>query len=133
MAIMLPQDIHTYNAQLLREEGAICAVLAQYIITNLPEASSKVRHGHPVWFLQSNPVVGYSKQKNGICVLFRSGQSFHEVWLSHVGKFKAAQAVYTDVTKIDPNALRRWLEKAKNIQRDYKNIVARKGVLERLV
>jgi Domain of unknown function (DU1801) len=133
MAAILPEDIHEYNAQLLHEDAAICTLLAKHIITQLPEATSKVRHGHPVWFLQDNPVVGYSKQKKGICLLFRSGQSFDEDGLHPEGKFKAAQAVYNDASQIDGAALTRWLEKAKTIQWDYKNIVIRKGVLERLV
>jgi hypothetical protein len=66
-------------------------------------------------------------------VLFRSGQSFDEDGLHPEGKFKAAQVVYTDSSQVDGDALTRWLKKAQIIQWDYKNIVARKGELERLV
>ena len=41
-----------------------------------PHAENKIWHAHPVWFLDGNPVVGYSKQKVGVVLLFWSGQSF---------------------------------------------------------
>lgn len=66
-------------------------------------------------------------------LLFWSGQSFDEPGLQPEGKFKAAEARYTSVDQINTTDLQRWLEKARNIQWDYKNIVKRKGRLERLV
>ena len=66
-------------------------------------------------------------------LLFWSGQSFDEAGLQPEGKFKAAEARYTSVEQIDKEDLKRWLEKSKRIQWDYKNIVKRKGVLDRLV
>jgi hypothetical protein len=48
------------------------------------------------------------------------------------GKFKAAQIYYTENEQINTEDLKRRLAKAKTIQWDYKNIVKRKGVLERL-
>lgn len=133
MSLKLPEDITAYHMQLSPDEAKLCMLLAKHITTHIPDATCKVRHGHPVWFLQWNPVVGYSKQKAGICVLFRSGQSFDEDWLHPEGKFKAAQVVYTDANQVDGDALTRWLKKTQIIQWDYKNIVARKGELERLV
>jgi Domain of unknown function (DU1801) len=99
----------------------------------LPEAENKIWHAHPVWFLDGNPVVGYSKMKSGaIRLLFWSGQSFDEEKLKNEGSFKAAEIRYTDAAQINLEDLQRWLEKARSIQWDYKNIVKRKGVLERL-
>ena len=46
--------------------------------------------------------------------------------------FKAAEARYTDAAQVDVESLRRWLGKARDIQWDYKNLVKRKGRLERL-
>ncbi|MEZ4701259.1 MAG: hypothetical protein R2834_13055 [Rhodothermales bacterium] len=40
---------------------------------------------------------------------------------------------YTDAGQVNPADLGRWLSKAREIQWDYKNIVRRKGALERLV
>jgi uncharacterized protein YdhG (YjbR/CyaY superfamily) len=131
-AVTLSADVAAYNATLSDTDRATCGVLADQLSTVLRGAESKVWHGHPVWFLAGNPVAGYSTHKGGTRLLFWSGQSFDEPALSPVGKFKAAQARYGSVEEIDSTALRRWLEKARVIQWDYKNIVKNKGALERL-
>jgi hypothetical protein len=125
-------DTATYNASLPAVQQQIGAALASAIDRVLPEAENKIWHAHPVWFLDGNPVVGYSKLKTCIRLLFWSGQSFDEPSLQAEGSFKAAQARYTDVGQIDVDALERWLLKARDIQWDYQNIVKRKGRLERL-
>ena len=127
------KDVQAYNDSESPNDKAICNLLADEIDSNLPEAANKIWHAHPVWFLEGNPIVGYSKLKNCIRLLFWSGQSFEEEGLQPEGKFKAAEARYTSVEQINKEDLRRWLEKSKKIQWDYKNIVKRKGVLERLV
>ena len=127
------KDVQAYNDSESPNDKAICNLLADEIDSNLPEADNKVWHAQPVWFLEGNPIVGYSKMKNCIRLLFWSGQSFEEEGLQPEGKFKAAEARYTSVEQINKEDLRRWLEKSKKIQWDYKNIVKRKGVLERLV
>jgi len=98
----------------------------------LPEAQSKIWHAHPVWFLDGNPIVGYSKMKDSVRLLFWSGQSFDEGNLVNEGTFKAAEARYTSVDQVNAENLVRWLKKSREIQWDYKNIVKRKGKLERL-
>ncbi|HEV7379006.1 MAG TPA: DUF1801 domain-containing protein, partial [Dyadobacter sp.] len=98
----------------------------------LPDAENKIWHAHPVWFLDGNPVAGYSKLKDSVRLLFWSGQTFEEEELQIEGKFKAAEKRYTSVEQINVTALRRWLAKARDIQWDYKNLVKRKGILERL-
>lgn len=125
-------DIETYNNKQSLQEFDICHQLAQLISQNLPEAESKVWHAHPVWFLNGNPIVGYSKQKSGIQLMFWSGQSFDEPALQALGKFKAANVVYTNASGLNKAEIIRWLEKSKAIQWDYKNIVKRKGELLRL-
>jgi hypothetical protein len=125
-------DITTFNDSLADADRAICAVLAREIDAGLPAAENKIWHRQPVWFLDGNPIVGYSKLKGGIRLLFWSGQSFDEPALQPEGSFKAAEARYTSVGQVDASMLRRWLEKATTIQWDYKNIVKRKGQLERL-
>lgn len=129
----MSEDIKAYNAALAEEDAAICNLLAKEICHILPEAENKIWHAHPVWFLDGNPVAGYSKLKGNVRLLFWSGQSFEEPGLKAEGKFKAAEARYTSVDQIDIELLHRWLEKARSIQWDYKNIVKRKGRLERLV
>lgn len=126
------KDIPVYNKAQTVDDKAICDQLAREIDQALPEAESKIWHAHPVWFLDGNPVVGYSKLKNNVRLMFWSGQSFDEKGLLPEGSFKAAEVRYTDVDQIDSEDLQRWLEKARKIQWDYKNIVKRRGVLERL-
>lgn len=126
------KDIHLYNDALSDTEREICNLLAKEISRGLPGSDNKIWHAHPVWFLDGNPVVGYSKLKNCIRLLFWSGQSFDEEGLQKEGSFKAAEARFTSVKQISKADLKRWLQKARDIQWDYKNIVKRKGVLQRL-
>lgn len=126
------KDVQAYNNAQAEEEKAICNLLAKEIDRHLPKAENKIWHRHPVWFLDGNPVVGYSKLKGCIRLLFWSGQSFDEPGLQKEGTFKAAEARYTAADQVNTKDLQRWLEKAEKIQWDYKNIVKRKGVLERL-
>ncbi|PSK89782.1 DUF1801 domain-containing protein [Taibaiella chishuiensis] len=125
-------DITTYNQAQSPEDQPICNLLAVKIDQYLPGAESKVWHAHPVWFLDGNPIAGYSRRKSGMNLMFWSGQSFDEPGLTPEGKFKAAEIRYGSVEDIDIPALKRWLEKAIQIQWDYKNLVKRKGLLERL-
>ena len=124
------KDIQKYNNSLSRDDKSICNLLAQEITNHLPDAENKIWHRHPVWFLDGNPVVGYSKHKDGIRLLFWSGQWFDEEALQAEGTFKTAEARYTSVDDVNTRDLKRWLEKSKKIQWDYKNIVKRRGVLE---
>ena len=125
-------DTEKYNERLAPEDREICDLLAREIDRHLPEAENKVWHAHPVWFLDGNPVVGYSKLKSCVRLLFWSGQSFEEAGLANEGSFKAAEARYTAADQVNRKDLKRWLAKAREIQWDYKNIVRRKGKLERL-
>lgn len=126
------KSIQAYNDSQTSTDREICRRLAQEITENLPEAESKIWHAHPVWFLDGNPIVGYSKLKDGVRLLFWSGQSFDDPALRGGGKFKTAEMRFTNAEQIDSDDLKRWLKKATEIQWDYKNIVKRKGVLERL-
>lgn len=126
-------DIQTYNNSQSAENKLICDALAEQINLHLSEAENKIWHAHPVWFLDGNPIVGYSKQKKGIRLLFWSGKSFEEIKLNVLGaKFQDASIFYNSVNEIDITDLKTWLQKAISIQWDYKNIVKRKGILERL-
>lgn len=130
---MVHDSIIAYNQLQDEDYSLICEQLSTIIQSQLSGAESKIWHAHPVWFLGGNPIVGYSKQKRGIRLMFWSGQDFDEPDLIIRGeKFKDASVFYTDVSQIDTVALARWLQKAQIIQWDYKNIVKRKGKLERL-
>jgi hypothetical protein len=125
-------DVAAYHAERDPDDRAICELLAREIDRELTEADSKVWHAHPVWFLDGNPIVGYSKLKGCVRLLFWSGRSFELEGLRPEGKFQAAEARYTSVDEVDTALLRRWLAASREIQWDYKNIVKRKGRLERL-
>jgi hypothetical protein len=126
-------DIPSYHHDFTAAEQDICRLLAETIDRELPDAERKIWHAHPVWFLDGNPIAGYSKQKDGIRLMFWSGASFEEEKLNVTGKkFKDASVFYTSASQIDAQDLNRWLKKSRDIQWDYKNIVKRRGVLERL-
>lgn len=126
------EDIQRYNNSLAAIESSICNLLATSINRYLPGAEHKIWHAHPVWFLDGNPVAGYSKLKDCVRLLFWSGQSFDEALLQKEGSFKAAEIRYTSMKQVKQSDLKRWLKKAELIQWDYKNIVKRKGELVRL-
>lgn len=131
----LPKDILAYHAGQSPSDKKICAALAKAIDARLakePGAECKVWHRHPVWFLDGNPIAGYSKLKDCVRLLFWSGQSFDEPALAPEGTFKAAEARFTSASQIVAKDLTRWLEKSITIQWDYKNLINRKGKLQRL-
>lgn len=127
------KDIKAYNNKQSASDKNICNLLAEEISANLPQTENKIWHAHPVWFLEGNPVAGYSKLKAGIRLMFWSGDSFEEETLQPgTGKFKDASITYNSAEEINSKDLKRWCKKAKDIQWDYKNIVKRKGKLIRL-
>lgn len=127
------QAVKQFNQQQTETEQKICDLLAELINELMPEAEKKIWHRHPVWFLDDNPIVGYSKLKAGIRLMFWSGVSFDEAQLKKgTGKFKDASILFMSVNQINKEDLNRWISKSKEIQWDYKNIYKRKGKLERL-
>jgi len=126
-------DLENYNQSLSANDIAICEFLTKTINSNLTYTENKIWHSHPVWFIDGNPIVGFSKEKKGIRLMFWSGADFEESNLSIKGKkFKDASIYYNSISEIDAEDIKRWLQKAEIIQWDYKNIVKRKGELVRL-
>jgi len=127
------QEIQKFNDSQVDAEMDICNQLASIINKQMPESEGKIWHRHPVWFLNENPIVGYSKLKAGIRLMFWSGASFEEEKLQiGTGKFKDASILYTSIEQINQDDIKRWIEKGKQIQWDYKNIYKRKGKLVRI-
>ena len=117
---MTATDILDYNQALAGTQQAIAEQLADLFAASLPTAEAKVWHGHPVWFLDGNPVCGYSLKKAGLEVLFWSGKSFKTAGLRPIGKYQAAGIaveVEEDVAKVET-----FMAEAKSIQWDYKNL-----------
>jgi hypothetical protein len=125
-------DTNEYNKRQTDTWRSICELLAKEIHSGLPHAENKIWHAHPVWFLEGNPIVGYSVLKNCVRLLFWNGQTFDEPGLTPEGSFKAAEVRYTSVDQVNVAAFKKWLKKSESIQWDYKNIVMRRGKLERL-
>jgi uncharacterized protein YdhG (YjbR/CyaY superfamily) len=126
-------EIRAYNNLQTRIDKEICDLLAVTINSELPEAESKVWHAHPVWFIEGNPIAGYSKQKKGIRLMFWSGADFNEEKLNIRGaKFKDASIFFSHIKEVETGELTRWLHKSREIQWDYKNLIKRKGELVKL-
>jgi hypothetical protein len=128
----MASSIPAYNKAHTAAENEICAALAKHIDTGLPKAEKKIWHAHPVWFDDGNPLVGYAVRKSGVQLLFWSGRAFDEPDLRPEGTFQAAHMHYASVSDIKATKLARWLRKAKKMQWDYKNIVKRRGKLEKI-
>lgn len=112
-AMLIPEDIESYHRNLPADDKKLCKTLFNLIGTGLPESEPKVWHGHPVWFLAGNPVVGYSLKKSGIEILFWSGQSFKTTGLRPIGKFKAAAYGLSSEVEIETNKLLAWLNESR--------------------
>ena len=127
------KEIKDYNNKQSSGDKEIGNQLATIIDNELTESESKIWHAHPVWFLEGNPIVGYSKQKAGMRLMFWSGADFEEDNLNIRGKkFKDASVFYNNPSEIKTKDLKRWLKKSRDIQWDYKNIVKKRGQLDRL-
>lgn len=126
-------EIDKFNQAQSDPYKEICEKLSNLIVENLQDAKGKIWHAQPVWFIEANPICGYSKLKSGIRLMFWSGADFEEDKLRPgTGKFKDASILYNSVEEIDNSEIKRWLKKAKVIQWDYRNVIKRKGKLERI-
>jgi hypothetical protein len=127
------KTIDEYNQQLPEEFGALSDKLQKLINTELPQATHKLWHSHPVWFLDNNPTVGYSLQKGGMRLMFWSGADFDEPELQPgTGKFKDASVFYNSLEGIDSHKIKVWCQKAQKIQYNYRDIIRNKGELQPL-
>ena len=130
----IANTISGYNNLQSKIEKEICVLLEVFINENLKKTESKIWHGAPVWFFDGNPIVGYSKQKAGIRLMFWSGADFEEDTLDvRGGKFKDASIIFTSIEQVNLKNLKRWLKKSIDIQWNYKDIVKNKGVLTKLL
>lgn len=124
------KNIQSYNLSQTDNDRAICEKLMTIIDAHLHFTEKKIWHAHPVWFIEGNPIVGYSKLKGCVRLMFWSGADFDEGGLHpRIGKYKDASIDYTNENQINEADLKRWLFKSESIQWDYKNIVKHKGKL----
>ena len=118
--VMTGQDIIEYNQGLASAERELAESLAALFAFLLLTAEAKVWHGHPVWFVDGNPVCGYSLKKAGLEVLFWSGKSFKTSGLRPIGKYQAAGIAVE--TQEDLDKVEAFMAEATKIQWDYKNL-----------
>jgi len=123
------KDVLNYNKEIEASHQALAQMFCELIGKTIPQAEGKVWHGHPVWFINGNPVAGYSLKKSGLEVLFWSGQSFISPGLKAIGKFQAAG--FPLVSKDDAKSLETWFKEAIAIQWDYANL-PKKRALDKL-
>jgi hypothetical protein len=109
---MSADSISSYNGALDAQRAAICEKLRKNIDAALPQATSKLWHAIPVWFIGENVVVGYTARKTGVMLMFWNGQHFDEPELEASGSFHMAQIAYEDAAQIDEQKLAGWLAKA---------------------
>lgn len=106
-------SIDAYDAAQPAGAAAVCRALRAEIERALPNATSKVWHSAPVWFVGETPVVGYDVAAKGdVTLLFWNGQTFEDPALKPIGKFRAAKVRYADTSEIELVPLRRWLKRA---------------------
>lgn len=127
----LAKDIQAFNSAQGTQEKMIVKELAALISETLKSAEGKVWHGAPVWFIDGNPVVGYSVKKAGVELLFWSGQSFDEELLLPTGKYKAAGIIFNNTSEIKKTLITKVLRKSKSIQWDYANLPKNKKLVKK--
>ena len=104
----MKKEIKEYNDKQTSGDKEICNLLATIISKEMEAADNKIQYSHPVWFLVGNPIVGYSKQKAGIKLMFWSVADFEEEYLNAIGeKFKDAFIFYNNVSEIVIEDLKR--------------------------
>lgn len=123
------KDILNYNDELESPVRELALAFCTQIAATIPQAEGKVWHGHPVWFIDGNPIAGYSLKKSGLEVLFWSGQSFKTEGLKAIGKFQAAG--FPLASQSDLISIESWLKESISIQWDYANL-PKKRSLEKL-
>jgi hypothetical protein len=126
----LGQDICDFNNTLGKSDQEISIELCGLILNVLPDAEGRVWHGSPVWFLDGNPIVGYSLKKSGLELLFWSGRSFSDSTLKPIGKFQAAAMSISSPNGLDNVRISNFLLKAKLIQWNYKNLPKTRSLLK---
>jgi hypothetical protein len=117
---MISADIQEYNSKLEDSHREIAQSLCDLVSQALPNAEGKVWHGHPVWFIDGNPIAGYSLKRSGIEVLFWSGKSFATAGLRPVGKYQAAGLAVDSLGEVAKVST--FMAEAQSVQWNYKDL-----------
>ena len=106
-------QISQYHKKHSSQQAKVMKALREELDRALGQEHSKLWHGAPVWFVDQNPVAGYSVNSRGVCLLFWNGKAFDDASLHAVGKFFAAELRYTDASEVQVSKLRRLIRQAK--------------------
>ena len=123
-------DLDDYRGKLDASDVELALTLESAIARVVPQAEGKVWHGHPVWFIDGNPIVGYNMKKSGMRVLFWSGQSFVTPGLTPIGSFKAAEFAPESADRLSAVPFEAWLAEVAVIQWDYKNLPKNRALVK---
>lgn len=105
-------EIAAYHKGFPKAQRQILDLLREELDGMLGRENSKLWHGAPVWFVENNPVAGYSINSRGVCLLFWNGRNFLDVDLIPVGKFFAAEKRYQTLDDIVLPELRNLIKQA---------------------
>jgi hypothetical protein len=96
--------------------------VSDVIESELPDATTKLYHGIPVWCVGDQPTVGLKPAKAHLSVLFFRGQRVVEELgqdatgkLVASGSFEMASVKLSSAADLDEEALRTWVRAAKEI------------------
>jgi hypothetical protein len=93
------------------------AAVTGILDSELPDATSKLYHGIPVWCVGDQPTVGLKPAKAHLSVLFFRGQRIADATGALVasGSFELASVKLASAADLDEDALRGWVRAAKAI------------------
>jgi hypothetical protein len=98
------------------------STVSDIIDNELPDATTKIYHGIPVWCVGGQPTVGLKPAKAHLSVLFFRGQRVVEKLgqdatgtLVASGSFEMASVKLASAADLDADALRGWIRAAKQI------------------
>ena len=109
--------IEEYIAGLEPPNDVIAEALRAHIDTGLPEADSKVWHGHPVWMINDQPVAGFKAYPSSVTFMLWRGQSVNDdtETLQASGSADMATLKIADTDGFDGEALDDWLRQAREL------------------
>jgi hypothetical protein len=93
------------------------AAVTRVLDAELPDATTKLYHGIPVWCVGDQPTVGLKPAKAHLSVLFFRGQRIADATGALVasGSFELASVKLASAADLDEDALRGWVRAAKAI------------------
>jgi hypothetical protein len=101
------------------------AAVSDVIGSELPDATTKLYHGIPVWCVGDQPTVGLKPARAHLSVLFFRGQRILDGQgqdatgkLVASGSFELASVKLASTDDLDETALRTWVRAAKDIDKE---------------